>query len=254
MKLRAFLVTFALMLLCVRAHVAFSLQQDQSTQPNQTQTQEAPKQPDQSQPEQQTPSQEQTQQPDQAPRQNPTSPPEQSSPAPAQVTPPAIEPNPPEAQPTPAPKTMAPTQQAGAPPKPPVLRHKKRTTASKKKTSSGTAQKAEAGSGTQHPETEPSKVVVRNGGVKDESAQLAPAVTPAQAQHERISTAQLLALTDANLKKVTIRQLTSAEQGTLGEIRTYVRQAKAASAAGDTNRAQTLAYKARLLSDELARK
>jgi hypothetical protein len=57
-----------------------------------------------------------------------------------------------------------------------------------------------------------------------------------------------------NVKKVTARPLTSAEQSTLGEIRAYVSQAKAASAAGDTNRAQTLAYKARLLSDELARK
>jgi hypothetical protein len=40
----------------------------------------------------------------------------------------------------------------------------------------------------------------------------------------------------------------------LEEIQTYMRQAKAAAASADTNRAQTLAYKARLLSDELARK
>jgi hypothetical protein len=38
------------------------------------------------------------------------------------------------------------------------------------------------------------------------------------------------------------------------EINTYMRQARAATALADTNRAQTLAYKARLLSDELARK
>jgi hypothetical protein len=35
------------------------------------------------------------------------------------------------------------------------------------------------------------------------------------------------------------------------QIRAYVRQAKAACDAGDTGRAQTLAYKARLLSNEL---
>jgi hypothetical protein len=38
------------------------------------------------------------------------------------------------------------------------------------------------------------------------------------------------------------------------QINTYMRQARAAAASADTNRAQTLAYKARLLSDELARK
>jgi hypothetical protein len=96
--------------------------------------------------------------------------------------------------------------------------------------------------------------VVKNGGTSDKSAQLSPAVAPEQAQHQRISTEELLAATDANLKRVAARELNSEQQGTLEQIHTYMRQAKAASAAGDTNRAQTLAYKARLLSDDLAHK
>jgi ribosomal protein S20 len=126
-------------------------------------------------------------------------------------------------------------------------RHKHKATTTKK-TASGqksTAQTLPDGS---------SKTVVKNGGTSEESAQLSPAVAPDQAQHQRASTADLLAATDANLKRVTARKLTTDQQNTLEQIRTYMRQAKAAAAAGDTNRAQTLAYKARLLSDDLAGK
>ena len=97
-------------------------------------------------------------------------------------------------------------------------------------------------------------MVVRNGGAKEGSAQLTPAINPAQAKSQRANTASLLAATDANLKRVAGRQLTPAQQSMVDEINTYMRQAKAAAASADTNRAQTLAYKARLLSDELARK
>jgi hypothetical protein len=97
------------------------------------------------------------------------------------------------------------------------------------------------------------KVVVRNGGARDNSAQISPAINDEQARHQRENTNQLLATTDANLKKVAARQLTPAQQSTLDQIHAYVRQAKAASDSGDLPRAHTLAYKAHLLSDELAR-
>ncbi len=129
-------------------------------------------------------------------------------------------------------------------PKPPVLKHRKR----KIHHSSSAKTSAPNSSG------DPSKVVVRNGGAKEGSAQLTPAVNPAQAQSQRANTASLLAATDVNLKRVAGRQLTPAQQSMVEEINTYMRQAKAAEASADTNRAQTLAYKARLLSDELARK
>ncbi len=97
------------------------------------------------------------------------------------------------------------------------------------------------------------KVVVRNGGARDSSAQISPAINDEQARHQRENTNQLLATTDANLKKVAGRQLTPAQQSTLDQIHAYVRQANAASDSGDLPRAHTLAYKAHLLSDELAK-
>ena len=144
--------------------------------------------------------------------------------------------------------TSAPAQEASPPPKPPVLKRKKHKRTSTKTPSQHqkpTTQKLPDGT---------SKTVVKNGGTSQESAQLSPAVAPDQAQNQRISMEELLAATNANLKKVSARPLTSQQQGTLEQIHAYLRQAKAASAAGDTNRAQTLAYKARLLSDDLAHK
>ena len=95
------------------------------------------------------------------------------------------------------------------------------------------------------------KVVVRNGGAKDESAQLAPGMSKEQQVHSRETTTQLLASTDANLKSVARRQLTPAQQSVLDQIHTYLRQSKEASDSGDLARAHTLAFKAHLLSDEL---
>lgn len=75
-----------------------------------------------------------------------------------------------------------------------------------------------------------------------------------QALHSRENTAQLLSTTDQNLQSIDGHQLSAAQQSMLDQIRAYVRQSKAASASGDLARAHTLAYKAHLLSDELARK
>jgi hypothetical protein len=163
-------------------------------------------------------------------------------------------PNQPVQTPTPAPAQTAPpnvTQKptsAQRPPKPPVLRHRKRKQVGE--TGSPIHKKTPG----HKPSSETSKVVVRNGGAKEGSAQLTAATSPGQAQQQRASTAWLLAATDANLRRVAGRQFTPAQQSMIDEIHTYMRQAKAAAASSDTNRAQTLAYKARLLSDELARK
>jgi hypothetical protein len=98
------------------------------------------------------------------------------------------------------------------------------------------------------------KVVVRNGGAKDHSAQLAPGMSKEQELHNREKTTQLLATTDANLKIVADRQLTPAQQSLLDQIHAYVRQSKLASDSGDLVRAHTLADKAHLLSDELVKR
>jgi hypothetical protein len=82
---------------------------------------------------------------------------------------------------------------------------------------------------------------------------LAPGLSKEQEFHQRETTSQLLATTDANLKKIAGRQLAPAQQGVLDQIHSYVRQAKTASDSGDLGRAHTLAFKAHLLSDELVR-
>jgi hypothetical protein len=50
------------------------------------------------------------------------------------------------------------------------------------------------------------------------------------------------------------KQLTPTQQSVLEQINSYIRQSKVASDSGDLSRAHTLAYKAHLLSAELARK
>jgi hypothetical protein len=100
----------------------------------------------------------------------------------------------------------------------------------------------------------PNKVVVRHGGAEEDSGQIEPGMTTATAEQQRATTARLLAEIDSNLKRLEARQLTKSEQSTIEEIRAYTRQAKMASDRGDTSRAHTLAYKAHLLSDELAGK
>ena len=176
--------------------------------------------------------QEQTQAP---PTSAPAPAPQDQSPAEPQLqTPkqgtPKQTPAPQETPPSPAPAETSPTA------KPKTIR-KKRKPAGKTQTGS-----------------EGGKVVIRNGGAKEDSSQISPGMSDAQAQHQREITNQLLANTDANLKRASGKPLTLAQQSMLDQINTYVRQSKAASDSGDVSRAHTLAFKAHLLSAELARK
>ena len=199
-------------------------------------------------------------QPQNEPAQPSQNAPQQESPKEQQQTqPPAQAPNavPPQSEPTgqaapdqgqskeqrteqPAPAAQAPPDQTSHP-KPHSAAKSKSTR--KKRTSSKTRS------------TDPScKVVVRNGGLRESTTQISPGVNDQQAQSQRNVTSQLLATTDANLKKVSGQQLTPAQQSMLDQVNAYVRQSKAASDAGDIPRAHTLAVKAQLLSNELARK
>jgi hypothetical protein len=95
------------------------------------------------------------------------------------------------------------------------------------------------------------KVVVKNGGTAEPAVQLSPPLSEEQASHQRENTDGLLATTDSNLKQMSAHSLTPGQQDTVAQIRSYMQQAKAASSAGDLERAYNLAFKARLLSDEL---
>ena len=103
------------------------------------------------------------------------------------------------------------------------------------------------------PGTAPEKKVVRNGGTTDPVVQLAPGMSEEQASSQRQSTTQLLSKADANLKQISSRQLGPSQQDSVGQIRKYMEQAKAAEGAGDVQRAHNLASKALLLSDDLVK-
>ena len=95
---------------------------------------------------------------------------------------------------------------------------------------------------------------MRNGGARDMTPQISPAMSQEQQRRQREETAELLGTTDENLKKLEGRQLTSNQQGVLTQIRNYMQQSRAASDLGDLERANTLALKAHLLSDDLLRR
>ncbi len=165
---------------------------------------------------------------------------------------------------SPAQQPQAPGEQQAQPPEQPAAEAK--TPAKPKGTNSKTTQNSKRKKKTttqlksaHHPKMpasssgEPGKVVIRNGGAKDDVIHLSPGGTREQEAHNRENTEQLLATTDENLKRLSGRQLSSAEQSTVDQIHSYMRQAKSAADSGDLARAHTLAFKAHLLSDDLAK-
>jgi hypothetical protein len=99
----------------------------------------------------------------------------------------------------------------------------------------------------------PPKIVVRHGGSNEPSIQLAGGPTAEQAAQQRNAINQLLGVSDQNLKRAADMQLSAAQQDTVSQTRQFMEQSKAAMAAGDFERARTLAWKAQLLSEDLAK-
>lgn len=97
----------------------------------------------------------------------------------------------------------------------------------------------------------PTKKVVRNGSTKDPEVQFSSGQSQEQVSHQLQNTNQLLASAESNLKRMAVRQATPSQQETMKQVRMYMDQAKAAIGSGDLQRGHTLAFKARLLSDEL---
>lgn len=98
----------------------------------------------------------------------------------------------------------------------------------------------------------PQKKIVRNGGSKEPKIELLGGTQAEHASNER-STAELTSATEANLKQIAGRELSSNQQSTVAQIKQFMEQSKKADAAGDPDRAHSLAMKARLLSDELVK-
>ena len=80
---------------------------------------------------------------------------------------------------------------------------------------------------------------------------LSPGLSPQQSSRQIESTKRLLAASDANLKKISGRQLSANQQDTVKQIKSYMDQANTAKNDRDFQRAYNLAVKANLLSAEL---
>jgi len=117
---------------------------------------------------------------------------------------------------------------------------------------SGSAQAAQTGAATETPKPcPPQKIVVRKGGITEQSIQLAGGSGGDQATQKRNAANKMLAATEGNLKQITGRQLSTAQHDSISQIKQFVDQSKSALASGDLERAQTLAWKAQLLSEDL---
>ena len=97
----------------------------------------------------------------------------------------------------------------------------------------------------------PRKVIVRQGGTSEPSIELAGGAVGDQAAQQRQTATQMLGYTEANLKKIAGRTLTTNQQDMVKQIHQFMDQSKTAVAAGDLERGRTLAWKAQLLSEEL---
>ena len=97
----------------------------------------------------------------------------------------------------------------------------------------------------------PPKIVVQQGGTSEPAIQLAGGAVGDQAAQQRHTATEMLSATELNLKKIDETKLTTSQQDTVNQIHQFMDQSKSASAAGDLERARTLAWKAQLLSEEL---
>lgn len=99
----------------------------------------------------------------------------------------------------------------------------------------------------------PHKVVVREGGITEPKVQLVPGLTQEQARRQRQNAEQLLTSAENNLYLLAGRTLSQNQQDTAVQVRNYMAGARSALKQGDPQRARNLAFKANLLSDDLAK-
>jgi len=101
---------------------------------------------------------------------------------------------------------------------------------------------------------EPRKIVVHRGGTGEPIAQILPGITEEEANHQRETAEQLLSSTESNLKQLAARTLNPNQQEEIVQIRYYTEGARSALHESDTQRAHTLALKAYLLSEDMAKR
>lgn len=98
------------------------------------------------------------------------------------------------------------------------------------------------------------KIVVRQGGVEEPTAQIVAGMTPEEADRERREAELLLSTTSERLKEIAPRPLDSRQLETVSQIQNYMEGSRSALKQGDVSRAHTLAQKAGLLAEDLVRR
>ena len=78
-------------------------------------------------------------------------------------------------------------------------------------------------------------------------------MSPKQSSNQVKNADALLADTESNLKQISGRTLTQAQQETVKQIHSYMDQARKAISDGDPDRGRNLAFKAHLLSMDLVK-
>jgi outer membrane biosynthesis protein TonB len=184
---------------------------------------------------------------------------DQSQPPAAQNPPESQAPAQPPAQVPSEPSTPTGTQQAPATEAPPASgktskkKSSQRKPAKKKKTTKKHKKAQSKKQPADAPDPSPRRVVVRRGGTSETGGQLEPGLPSADVTRQQQKTEALLQATNANLKYVAGRKLSSQQQDMVRQITSYMDQSRSAGREGDLERAHNLAMKAHLLSDELVR-
>jgi hypothetical protein len=143
---------------------------------------------------------------------------------------------PPEPQPEPQPLQPQPAQTAA------------------EKTDSAKAKTAKPHPNGKKPESARKTVVKENGAEPSPATgQISPGVSGTEIAHNQTTTDQLLQSTEATLSSIK-RQLSQEEQAIVTQIQDYMNQSRQATKNSDLTRAYNLALKARLLSDDLAKR
>jgi len=99
----------------------------------------------------------------------------------------------------------------------------------------------------------PKKIVVREGGANEPTAQIVTGMAPEEADRQRGEAELVLSTTSETLKEIAPRPLDAGQQEIVSQIYNYIKNSRAALKEGDIPRAHTLAIKAGLLADDLAR-
>jgi hypothetical protein len=115
------------------------------------------------------------------------------------------------------------------------------------------AKRAAASSQSDHQAGGPRKIVVRQGGAEEPAAQIVTDMPPEDATRMRDESERLLTSAGESMKRLAGRSLDEQQQETVLQIDHYIDVARSALKQGDISRGHTLALKASLLADDVAK-